>query len=353
MASIPAFAAYDFLATGVLLVGQDDRILYLNSAAETLIGMSGALLVGQKFGNLFGHNTELATSINAAREANETVTEHDLPLQVNGHLPIRVSCTIAVHDGPGYAFLLELRPADQRLRIARQENIRAQQEASRELLRNLAHEIKNPLGGIRGAAQLLEHELSRESLREYTQVIIKEADRLQSLMERLLTPHRLPKMSLVNVHEVLERVRSLLLAETPRGIRIRRDYDVSLPEIKADSEQLIQAVLNVARNAVQAMKGEGELTFRTRAMRQITLANRRHRLAIRLDIIDNGPGISEALREQIFFPLVSGREGGSGLGLPLAQTLVAQNNGEIEFDSQPGHTVFSLYFPIEIVSDRP
>lgn len=353
MASTPSFAAYDFLATGVLIVGTDDRILYLNSAAETLIGMSGALLVGQTFESMFGHNTELVAAINAACSTQETVTEHDLPVRVNGHPPVRVSCTIAVHDGPEWAYMLEFRPSDQRLRIARQENIRAQQEASRDLLRNLAHEIKNPLGGIRGAAQLLEHELSRESLREYTQVIIKEADRLQSLMERLLTPHRLPKMVMVNVHEVLERVRSLLLAETSRGIVIRRDYDVSLPEIKADSEQLIQAVLNVARNAVQAMQGEGELIFRTRAARQVTLGNRRHRLALRIDIIDNGPGIPETLREQIFFPLVSGREGGSGLGLPLAQTLVAQNNGEIEFDSRPGYTVFSFYFPVENVSNRP
>jgi two-component system nitrogen regulation sensor histidine kinase GlnL len=346
MAQLPSFSAYDFLATGVLLLGANDRILYVNTAAETMIGMSGALLVGQKFASLFGHNTELAAALNTARATLETVTEHDLPVQANGHPAVLVSCTITVHDGQEWALMLELRPSDQRLRIARQENIRAQQEASRELLRNLAHEIKNPLGGIRGAAQLLEHELPRESLREYTQVIIKEADRLQSLMERLLTPHRLPKLSLVNIHEVLERVRSLLLAETPRGIRIRRDYDVSLPEIKADSEQLIQAVLNVARNAVQAMKGEGELIFRTRAVRQVTLNNRRHRLALRLDIIDNGPGIPEALREQIFFPLVSGREGGSGLGLPLAQTLVMQNNGVIEFDSRPGHTVFSFYFPI-------
>jgi two-component system nitrogen regulation sensor histidine kinase GlnL len=335
-----------------VLVGEDDRILYVNSAAETLIGMSGALLVGQKFDTLFGHNTELVAALNAARETLEIVTEHDLPVQVNGHPVVMVSCTVTVHTVPEWALLLELRPADQRLRIARQENIRAQQEASRELLRNLAHEIKNPLGGIRGAAQLLEHELSRESLREYTQVIIKEADRLQSLMERLLTPHRLPKLSLVNIHEVLERVRSLLLAETPRGIHIRRDYDVSLPEIRADSEQLIQAVLNVARNAVQAMKGDGELIFRSRAVRQVTLNNKRHRLALRIDLIDNGPGIPEALREQIFFPLVSGREGGSGLGLPLAQTLVAQNGGVIEFDSKPGHTVFSIYFPVENVSNR-
>ncbi len=340
------FDAYDLLATGVLLVEQHGCIRYVNSAAESLIGLSGALLAGQDFEAVFDHSPELRAAWFNASKSRETVTEYDIPLQVNGHPPVRVSCTITVHEGQAWEAVIELRPADQRLRIARQENIRAQQEASRELLRNLAHEIKNPLGGIRGAAQLLERELPRESLREYTQVIIKEADRLQSLMERLLTPHRLPTLSLVNIHEVLERVRSLLLAETPRGIRIVRDYDVSLPELKADSEQLIQAVLNIARNAVQAMKGEGELIFRTRVARQITLGNQRHRLALRLDIIDNGPGIPESLKDHVFFPLVSGREGGSGLGLPLAQTLVAQNHGVIEFDSVPGHTIFSIYFPL-------
>ncbi len=342
----PDLSAYDFLAAGVLLVAEDGRILYVNGAAETLIGLSGALLLGQDFNGLFGHNAELAIALQTVRQTRETLTEHDLPLQVNGHQPVRVSCTITVHENAPWMLMLELRPADQRLRIARQENIRAQQEASRELLRHLAHEVKNPLGGIRGAAQLLEHELPHESLREYTQVIIKEADRLQSLMERLLTPHRLPKLSLVNIHEVLERVRSLLLAETPRGIQVRRDYDVSLPEIKADAEQLIQAVLNVARNAVQAMQGKGELVFKTRVARQVTLGARRHALALKLDIVDNGPGIPLSLRDQIFFPLVSGREGGSGLGLPLAQTLVAQNQGVIEFDSAPGYTIFSFYFPL-------
>ncbi len=352
MALPASLAAYELLATGVLLVDGAGRIFYVNSAAETLIGLSGALLVGQAFEAVFGRNTELMAALNTARATRETVTEHDLPVQINGHAPALVSCTITVQDGPECAFMLEFRPADQRLRIARQESIRAQQEASRELLRNLAHEIKNPLGGIRGAAQMLERELARESLREYTQVIIKEADRLQSLMERLLTPHRLPKPSAVNIHEVLERVRSLLLAETPHGIQILRDFDVSLPEIQADAEQLIQAVLNVARNAVQAMNGRGELVLRTRAARQVTLNNKRHRLALRLDIIDNGPGIPEALRGQVFFPLVSGREGGSGLGLPLAQTLVAQNQGAIEFESRPGRTVFSIYFPFETASGK-
>ncbi len=196
---------------------------------------------------------------------------------------------------------------------------------------------------------MLERELPRESLREYTQVIIKEADRLQSLLERLLTPHRMPRFGAVNIHEVLERVRSLILAETP-SVRLRRDYDVSLPEISADAEQLIQAVLNIARNAVQAITGnghgQGEIVFRTRVARQITLESRRYRLGLRVEIIDNGPGIPEDIREQIFYPLVSGREGGSGLGLAVAQTLVAQNHGTLECESRPGHTVFAIFLPL-------
>ena len=232
--------------------------------------------------------------------------------------------------------ILEFHQIDKQLKIAREERMLLQQQANRELLRNLAHEIKNPLGGLRGAAQLLELELPKPELKEYTQVIIKEADRLQSLMDRMLTPHRLPQYRLINIHEVLERVRSLLLAEHPQGIIIRRDYDTSLPDISADQEQLIQVMLNIARNAAQAMHGQGEITLRTRVARQVTLAKKRYRLALMIQIIDNGPGIPENIREKIFYPLVSGREGGSGLGLTLAQTFVAQHHGSIECDSKPG-----------------
>jgi two-component system nitrogen regulation sensor histidine kinase GlnL len=272
--------------------------------------------------------------------------EHEVDVIVNGHPAQRMGCSVLPVDEIGGGVLIELRAVDPHLRIARLEQTRLQQEANRELLRNLAHEIKNPLGGIRGAAQLLERELPRESLREYTQVIIKESDRLQSLMERLLTPHRMPRFGAVNIHEVLERVRSLILAETPVGIALTRDYDLSLPELRADAEQLIQSVLNVARNAVQAMHGEGRIILRTRVARQLTLDGQRHRLAVRCDIIDNGPGIPDDIREQIFYPLVSGREGGSGLGLAVAQSLIAQNHGAIECASQPGNTVFSIFLPL-------
>jgi two-component system nitrogen regulation sensor histidine kinase GlnL len=220
------------------------------------------------------------------------------------------------------------------------------------LIRNLAHEIKNPLGGIRGAAQLLEMEIDSSELTEYTQVIIREADRLQSLVDRLLAPHRRPHMvGDVNIHEVCERVRSLILAEFPKGLRVVRDYDTSIPEFRGDREQLIQTVLNIAHNACQALSerialGDASLTFSTRVARQITFGKTRYRLALELHVIDNGPGVPDSIKERIFYPLVSGREGGSGLGLTLAQTFVQQHHGQIEVDSVPGRTDFKILIPL-------
>jgi two-component system nitrogen regulation sensor histidine kinase GlnL len=218
---------------------------------------------------------------------------------------------------------------------------------NRELVRNLAHEIKNPLGGIRGAAQLLESEVGGSSLRDYTQVIIKEADRLQTLVDRLLAPHRHPRLvGDVNIHEVLERVRSVVTAEYPQGLSIERDYDASLPDFRGDKEQLIQAVLNLVRNAAQAMHGRGRILLTTRIARQVTIDKVRYRLALDLHVIDDGPGIPDEIRDRIFYPLVSGREGGSGLGLTLAQTFVQQHGGVIECDSRPGRTDFRILLPL-------
>ena len=237
-----------------------------------------------------------------------------------------------------------------RTRALREERVFDQNAANREMMRNLAHEIKNPLGGIRGAAQLLERELENPSLHEYTQVIMKEADRLQALMARLLAPHRMAQPAHVNIHEVLERVRSVLLAEYQKEIAIRRDYDVSLPLIFGDQEQLIQAVLNVARNAAQALTENhieaGQIILRTRAARQVTLARKRYRHAIEVSIIDNGPGIPAEIGERVFYPLVSGRAEGSGLGLTIAQDFVGQHNGVLSFESAPGRTCFTLLLPV-------
>jgi two-component system nitrogen regulation sensor histidine kinase GlnL len=253
-------------------------------------------------------------------------------------------------DVPGLALIAELRPIEQQLRMAREERIASEQQANRELIRNLAHEIKNPLGGLRGSAQLLERELDQlrlpgartGELREYTQVIIKEADRLQALMDRMLTPHRTPKVEPVGIHEVLERVRSLVEAEF--GIEVQRDYDPSLPDLVADRESLIQAVLNIARNAAQA--GARNIVFRTRSLRQVTILKHRYRLALELQVVDDGPGVPVEIRDRIFNPLVSGREGGTGLGLSLAQTFVQYHQGVVEFESGPGRTIFRILLPL-------
>jgi two-component system nitrogen regulation sensor histidine kinase GlnL len=229
------------------------------------------------------------------------------------------------------------------------ERLLEQQQANRDLIRSLAHEIKNPLGGIRGAAQLLERELDRRPLREYTQVIIGEADRLQALVDRLLTPHRMPKYQSVNIHEILARVGTVVQAEFPR-IAILSDFDISLPEFQGDPEQLMQAIFNVVRNAAQALEGVlgvPQIRLTTRVARGVTLAKRRYRLALALLVEDNGPGVPDSIRDRIFFPLVSGREGGSGLGLTIAQTFVTQHNGAIECESVPGHTTFTILLPLE------
>ncbi len=242
-------------------------------------------------------------------------------------------------------------PLEQQARQEREERLLDQAQANKELIRNLAHEIKNPLGGIRGAAQLLELEIGPQ-LAEYTRVIIHEADRLQTLVDRLLAPHRRPHVvGDVNIHEVCERVRSLILAEFPKGLRVVRDYDTSIPEFRGDREQLIQAVLNIAHNACQVLAermaaGDARLIFRTRVARQITFGKQRYKLALELHVIDNGPGVPDSIKDRIFFPLVSGREGGSGLGLTLAQTFVQQHHGLIECDSEPGRTDFKILIPL-------
>ena len=248
--------------------------------------------------------------------------------------------------------VFELVEIEQQTRQEREERALEQAQATKELIRNLAHEIKNPLGGIRGAAQLLEMEVESRALTEYTQVIINEADRLQLLVDRLLAPHRKPHVvGDVNIHEVCERVRALILAEFPRGLATERDYDTSIPEFRGDREQLIQAVLNIAHNAAQALAerievGDARITLRTRVARQVTLGKHRYRLALELHIEDNGPGVPESMRERIFFPLVSGREGGSGLGLTLAQTFIQQHHGTVEFESEPGRTIFKIVIPL-------
>ena len=336
-----SFAGLDLLATAVVVVDEELVVRYANPAAENLLTAGAKSLIGQPFLGLFAERAELERSLAEAR-----VTHWDYSAQnvtyTRGGAGVPLSCTVTRIDAFGAALLAELRPIEQQLRIAREERQVFEQQANRELIRNLAHEIKNPLGGLRGSAQLLERELDRPELREYTQVIIKEADRLQLLMDRMLTPHRAPRLQPVVFYEVLERVRSLVKAEF--GIEIQRDYDPSLPQASGDREQLIQAVLNIARNAAQA--GAASIVFRTRSVRQVTILRQRHRLALELQVVDDGPGVPEEIQERIFNPLVSGREGGTGLGLSLAQTFIQHHKGVIEFESRPGRTIFRILIPL-------
>ncbi len=354
--AVPAFAGLDMLVTAVLIVDEQFVIRYANPAAENLFGLSRNLMLQQALDDVFTRDEALAAALDSARTNKAGYSDYDVKLSAMGradrhHLICSVMPVDLPADLPGEAssvlgYLLEMRPITQQIKAAREERILDQTQANRELVRNLAHEIRNPLGGIRGAAQLLDAELDRADLREYTRVVMHEADRLQSLMDRMLTPHRLPQVGALNIHEVIERVRSVMLAEYPDGLVVKRDYDTSLPLLIGDREQILQAVLNIVRNAAQAMSGQGQIVLRTRIARSVTLARRRYRQAITLQVIDNGPGIPESVRERVFYPLVSAREGGSGLGLTLAQTFVSQHCGTIEFDSAPGRTCFSVTLPL-------
>ena len=337
-----SFSGLELLATAVVALDEGFVVRYANPAAESLLATGAKSLIGQPFLQLFSERHELAKSLREARTTHWDYAAQNVTYSRPGRESLPLSCVVTRIDGTGLALLAELRPISEQLRLAREERIVAGEQANRELIRNLAHEIKNPLGGLRGSAQLLERELHQPELKEYTQVIIKEADRLQALMDRMLTPHRTPRIEPMSVYEVLERVRSLVKAEF--GIVVERDYDPSLPDLVGDREQLIQAVLNIARNAAQA--GSSSILFRTRAIRQTTILRQRYKLALELQVIDDGPGVPEEIQDRIFNPLVSGREGGTGLGLSLAQTYVQYHRGVIEFESRPGRTTFRILLPL-------
>lgn len=353
--SMNQFAGLDLLASSVLVLNPQGCIVYANPAAENLLERPFKLLLNTQLSNLFLNGDELLDGFQQAIEHQFADKRQDLILERNGREPLHVYSIVTALDLPATPVLIELRENVQQLKLDREERMQDQNKENKELIRNLAHEIKNPLGGIRGAAQLLELELPErdaKELREYTQVIIKEADRLQVLVDRLLAPNRLPQVIAdVNIHEVCERVRSLMLAEFPKGLLIKRDYDLSIPEFRGDQQQLIQAVLNIAHNAAQALvmrmsEGDAEIIFKTRVVRQVTLAKVRYRLALDLHIIDNGPGIPAEIRDRIFYPLVSGRDGGSGLGLTLAQAFITQHAGVIDCESRAGCTDFRILIPL-------
>ena len=346
-----SYQAFDLLCTLTAVLNFEGAVLFANAALENALGLSRRILEGSDFAEYFVDPALLHKAMAGARGQDFAALRFEASLHRHAKEPLPMQVIVSLAEGSEHV-LLEMSPLEQQVRQDREERLLEQTQAHKELIRNLAHEIKNPLGGIRGAAQLLEMDLDSPEMREYTEVIVHEADRLQSLVDRLLAPHRHPHLvGDVNIHEVCERVRSLVLLEYPQGLNVRRDYDTSIPEFRGDRAQLIQAVLNIVQNAAQALsvriaQGDACITLRTRVARQVTFGKQRYRLALELHVIDNGPGVPEAIRERIFYPLVSGRDGGSGLGLTLAQTFVQRHDGLIECDSHSGCTDFRIFIPL-------
>ncbi|MDO8705470.1 MAG: nitrogen regulation protein NR(II) [Sulfuricaulis sp.] len=337
------------LATAVLTFDADLRLTSINPAGEMLFEVSAKKIVGRKLTELLPESRRIATTLHHILESRHPFTARGVALKLPGARTITVDCTVSplIDDNPETALLLELTQVDRLLRLARDESMLDRQAANRAVMRGLAHEIKNPLGGLRGAAQLLERELPDKSLREYTGIIIHEADRLRNLVDRMMGPHQPLKKQPVNIHEILEHVRRLILVEVPVGLTIEREYDPSLPEFAGEPEQLIQAVLNIVRNAVEVLEQKGRIYLRTGIERSFTVGHKRHRLVLRADIEDNGPGVPEEIQEHIFYPMVTAKAGGTGLGLSIAQDIIAKHGGLIECRSRPGQTVFSIYLPLE------
>jgi two-component system nitrogen regulation sensor histidine kinase GlnL len=342
------------LNTVVLVLDQNLRITYLNPSAEHLFATSTTQLINTAIGDIFVEDKSSRDDLINALSNKQAYTRREARLHIphiaqTSTVDYTITPTTDANNHP--CLLMEISTLDRLIKISREDNLINTHMAAKALVRGVAHEIKNPLGGIRGAAQLLLKELTAPDLQDYTHVIIAEADRLRNLADRMLGSHKPPSFSDTNIHEILERVRHILLAEGEHRINIIRDYDPSLPEFRADKDQLIQAILNVVKNSMQALtenrvQKNPTIKLRTRALRQFTIGNTKHRLSCALEIEDNGPGIDKPLIETIFYPMVSGRASGTGLGLSISQSIIAQHQGLIECETAPGKTVFRLILPL-------
>jgi two-component system nitrogen regulation sensor histidine kinase GlnL len=345
----------DSLTTSVLLVDRQNAVLHLNVAAESLLGISRNQALGRPLAELLRGADFVSEMIERVVETARPHSRRESPIRAAGNdNDLVVDCTVSLFDessGTSDALLIELTDATQHQRITRENALLAQVGGSRLMIRQLAHEIKNPLGGLRGAAQLLERELADPALREYTTVIINEGDRLKNLVDTLLGPGHAPRKQLLNIHELLQHVWQLLKLEAPATVTVDRDYDPSLPSIKLDRDQIIQAMLNLGRNAMQALTqsslNDGRIVLRTRVLTHVYIGTKRHRLVASVQFEDNGSGVPDHLRDSLFYPLVTGRSDGTGLGLAVAQDLVSRHDGLIEFESRPGRTVFTILLPFD------
>ncbi len=338
------------MTTAVAVLGADLKVVYLNAAAENLLGVSLRQSLGRFIGELVMPPDELTALCWRALDDGLIYGCRELSARVGDHEVI-MDCRASPLDGVEGRLLLELFDTQRDRQVRREAELLAQQRLSRRIIHQLAHEVKNPLGGLRGAAQLLERQLPAAELKAYTDVIIEEADRLAALVDGILKAGGQPKHETFNLHEITEHVGKLIEAEKPEDMVLVRDYDPSLPITTADRDQLIQAFLNLAKNAIQALGESGQLIFRTRALTNYTLGGQKHRLVLSLEIEDNGPGVPDDLKDTIFYPLVTGRDTGTGLGLTIAQDLVSRNGGLIEFSSRPGSTIFQVRLPVSNRTD--
>ncbi|MGI9227808.1 MAG: nitrogen regulation protein NR(II) [Gammaproteobacteria bacterium] len=339
----------DNLTLAVFLLDDEICMSYVNPAAEELLGTGVRHVLNRPLTDFFQDiDGNFISHVQTSLKTGHPVSEREVCIKRLGGSEMTINCAITpmLNKGKKTECLLEIIQVDHLLRISREEHLLFESHATRNMLRGLAHEIKNPLGGLRGAAQLLAGELGDQDLCEYTDVIINEADRLRKLVDRMIGPNVAPVKKEINIHDVLEHIRHLAMAETPSGITFNTDYDPSIPSIKADRDLLVQAILNIVRNAVRAIDVDGEVTVKTRVLRQYTVGDTRHRLVVQISIIDNGSGIAEELQPQVFFPMVSGSANGTGLGLPISQNLINLHGGLIEFDSIPGHTEFRMLLPL-------
>jgi two-component system nitrogen regulation sensor histidine kinase GlnL len=343
----------DNISTGVLSLDAGLHVTGLNAAGESLLKTSFARCLGVHARQLVLDPTEWLGNLQQVLGNNTPLTRRGMPLTLHTGQEIHIDLNITpVGNDHDTRLLVELQTVDRLLKISREEGLLHAQETTRAVIRGLAHEIKNPLGGVRGAAQLLARELPNQELAEYTRVIIREADRLRDLVDRLLGPHQQLELNPLNIHEVLEHVRNLITAESDNSVTFIRDYDPSLPEIPADRTQMIQAVLNIMRNALQVAPDPMNcvITLRSRSRRQFTIGTVLHRLVCQVDIIDNGPGIPPEIEHAIFVPMVTGRAEGTGLGLAIAQSVINHHGGLLECESEPGNTRFTLYIPMRQVN---
>ncbi|PJC85067.1 nitrogen regulation protein NR(II) [Vibrio sp. HA2012] len=336
------------VVTATLMLDENLVIQYANPAAEQLFSQSTKRLISTPLSQLIQHASMDLALLTQPLQSGQSITDSDVTFVVDGK-PLMLEVTVSpLTWNKELMLLIEMRKIDQQRRLSQELNQHAQQQAAKLLVRSLAHEIKNPLGGLRGAAQLLEKMLPNAALAEYTQIIIEQADRLRTLVDRLLGPQKPGKKKSENLHVVLEKVRQLVELETGSDVLIERDYDPSLPELLMDPDQIEQALLNIVSNAAQilAHQDDARIILKTRTIHQANIHGQRYKLAARIEIIDNGPGIPVDLQDTLFYPMVSGREGGTGLGLSIAQNLIDQHSGKVDVQSWPGRTTFTIYLPI-------